>query len=258
MFLWVIIALVFTSCVPIKSLVYLQKKDNSDSAIALNSINSKPYRLQVNDIIAISIKASDPKFGQLFNASNQENLSSKNDVSLYFEGYTVDDHGNIRMPLLEELNVVGSTLEEVRIRIEKRLLEEYFNKEASIFVTVKLAGLRYTINGEINLPGTRLLYQDKLTILEAVANSGDITVTGDRKNVLIMRQTPSGTEMHNIDLTDIKAMQSPYYFVQPNDYIYIKPLKQKTWGTGRTGIESLTTIVSILTLVTTTFLLLRN
>ncbi len=258
MFLWVIIALVFTSCVPIKSLVYLQKKDNSDSTIAINPINSKPYRLQVNDIITISIKASDPKFGQLFNASNQENVSAKNDVSLYFDGYTVDDHGNIRMPLLEELNVVGSTLEEIRIRIEKRLLEEYFNKEASIFVTVKLAGLRYTINGEINAPGTRLLYQDKLTILEAVANSGDITVTGDRKHVLVMRQTPSGTEMHNIDLTDIKAMQSPYYFVQPNDYIYIKPLKQKTWGTGRTGLESLTTIVSILTLVTTTFLLLRN
>ncbi len=258
LFLLVITGIVFTSCVPIKSLVYLQNKDKSDVASAINPINSKPYRLQVNDIISISIKANDPKYAQIFNSSNQENANTKNDISLYFDGYTVNDHGNIRMPLLEEINVVGYTLEEVRMQIEKRLLEEYFNKEASIFVTVKLAGLRYTINGEVNSPGTRLLYQDKVTILEAVANSGDITVTGDRKNVLVMRQTPSGTEMHHIDLTDIKAMQSPYYYIQSNDYIYIKPLKQKTWGTGKTGIESLTTIVSVLTLVTTTFLLLRN
>lgn len=75
---------------------------------------------------------------------------------------------------------------------------------------------------------------------------------------MILRQTPAGTEMHTIDLTDVKAMQSPYYFIQSNDYVYIKPLKQKTWGTGKTGIESLSTILSLLTLVTTTILLLRN
>jgi len=257
LFLLVVIGLIFTSCVPLKSLVYLQNKDNSDSAAAINPIQSKPYRLQVKDVVAISIKTNDPKFSQLFSSSNLENMT-KNDVSLYFDGYTVDDHGNIRMPLLNEINVVGNTLDEVRAQIEKRLFEEYFNKEASVFVTVKLAGLRYTINGEIAAPGTKLLYQDKVTILEAVANSGDITIIGDRKNVLVMRQTPSGTEMHNIDLTDIKAMQSPYYYIQSNDYIYIKPLKQKTWGTGKTGIESFTTIVSVLTLLTTTFLLLRN
>lgn len=258
LFLWVVIGLVFTSCVPLKSLVYLQEKDKSDTASVIKPINSKPYRLQINDVISISIKANDPKFAQLFNSSNQDNGVMKNDVSLYFDGYNVNDHGNIRMPLLGEINVVGYTVEEVRIQIEKRLFEEYFNKEASVFVTVKLAGLRYTINGEISAPGTKLLYQDKVTILEAIANSGDITITGDRKNVLVMRQTPSGTEMHNIDLTDIKAMQSPYYYVQSNDYIYIKPLKQKTWGTGKTGIESFNTIVSVLTLLTTTFLLLRN
>ena len=258
LFLWVVIALVFTSCVPIKSLVYLQNKDNSDTTAVIKPINSKPYRLQINDVVSISIKANDPKLIQIFSSSNQQNDLAKNDVSLYFDGYTVNDHGNIRMPVLDELNVVGFTLDEVRLKIEKRLLEEYFNKEASIFVTVKLAGLRYTVNGEISSPGTKLLYQEKLTILEAIANSGDITVTGDRKNVMILRQTPAGTEMHTIDLTDVKAMQSPYYFIQSNDYIYIKPLKQKTWGTGKTGIESLGTIITILSLATTTFLLLKN
>ena len=225
---------------------------------SINPISAKPYRLQINDVISISIKANDPKLVQIFTPSNQVNEPEKNEESLYFEGFTVNDHGNVRMPVLEELNVVGYTLDEVRLIIEKRLLEEYFNKEASIFVSVKLAGLRYTVNGEINRPGTKTLYQEKLTIMEAIANSGDITVVGDRKNVVILRQTPTGTEMHSIDLTDINAMQSPYYFIQSNDYIYIKPLKQKSWGTGKTGVETLTTVVPILTLLITTFIILRN
>ena len=258
LFLLVSIGLIFTSCVPLKDLIYLQNKDNSDASAAVNPITSKPYRLQINDIISISIKANDPKLVQIFDSSNQENAVQRSEVSLYFDGFTVNDHGNIRMPVLEELNVVGFTLEEVRLQIEKRLLEEYFNKEANIFVIVKLAGLRYTVNGEIVSPGTKLLYQEKLTILEAVANAGDITITGDRKNVVVMRQTPAGTETHTIDLTDVKAMQSPYYYIQSNDYIYIKPLKQKSWGTGKTGIESLSTIISLLALVTTSIILLRN
>ena len=64
--------------------------------------------------------------------------------------------------------------------------------------------------------------------------------------------------MHDIDLTDANVMKSPYFYLQPNDYIYVKPLKQKTWGTGKTGIESITTIITVLSLATTVFLLLRN
>ncbi|NHM06471.1 sugar transporter [Flavobacterium sp. CYK-4] len=257
LFLMLTLGLILTSCVPIKDLVYLQNKNQADTT-AVQSVSMKPYRLQINDIISISISANDPKLVQIFSTSNQQSETYRNESSLYFEGYTVNDHGNIRMPVLEEINVVGYTLDEVRLMIEKRLLEEYFNKEARIFVKVKLSGLRYTVNGEIVSPGTKLLFQEKLTILEAIANAGDITVVGDRKNVTILRQTPAGTEIHTIDLTDAKAMQSPYYYVQSNDYIYIKPLKQKSWGTGKTGIESLTTVFTMLTLVATTILLLRN
>jgi polysaccharide export outer membrane protein len=159
---------------------------------------------------------------------------------------------------LGEVNVLGSTLEEVRKKIETELLNQYFKKEAELFVTVKLAGFRYTVNGEVGNPGSKVLYQDRVNIFEAIANSGDITIVGDRKDVKIMRQFPSGTEIFSIDLTDGKAMTSPYFYLQPNDYVYIKPLKQKSWGTGKTGVESLGTIITILSLATTTFLLLKN
>jgi polysaccharide export outer membrane protein len=138
------------------------------------------------------------------------------------------------------------------------LLEEYFKKEANIFVTVKLAGFRYTINGEVGSTGTKTLFQEHVNIMEAIANAGDITITGNRKEVTIIRQTPTGVQMYDIDLTDVNVIKSPYFYLQPNDYVYVKPLKQKTWGTGKTGIESITTIITVLSLATTVFLLLKN
>jgi polysaccharide export outer membrane protein len=75
--------------------------------------------------------------------------------------------------------------------------------------------------------------------MEAIANAGDITITGNRKAVTIIRKSPTGVQMHDLDLTDINVMNSPYFYLQPNDYIYIKPLKQKNLGNRKTGIESL-------------------
>ncbi|MFV8378225.1 polysaccharide biosynthesis/export family protein [Flavobacterium sp. LB3R33] len=250
------ISVLFTSCISTQDLIYLQKKDNSQDNIVITAIESKPYRLQTNDVLSITIKAIDPKLVAIFSPSNDGGAGGKSESGLYFDGFTVDDHGNIRIPVLGELNVIGYTLDEIRVRVEKQLLAEYFNKEANIFVTVKLAGLRYTINGEIGGPGTKIMFQEQVNIMEAIANSGDITITGDRKAVTVMRKTPTGVEMHDLDLTDINVMQSPYFYLQPNDYIYIKPLKQKTWGTGKTGIESFGTIATLFSVATTIFFLL--
>ncbi|HEX8269233.1 MAG TPA: polysaccharide biosynthesis/export family protein [Flavobacterium sp.] len=252
-----VIGSLFVSCVPTQDLIYLQNKNNGEAVQAVNPVSAKPYRLQTNDILNITIKTIDPQLVDMFNQTSAAQLGPS-EQGLYFNGFTVDDHGNIRIPILNEVNVLGFTLEEARLKIEKQLLEEYFTKEANVFVNLKLAGFRYTINGEVIAPGSKVLFQEKVNIMEAIANSGDITVTGDRRDVVVIRQMPHGTEMHSIDLTDIKAMQSPYYHLQPNDYIYVKPLKQKSWGTGTTGVQSLTTIISALSLITTAILLITR
>lgn len=250
------ISVFFTSCIPTKDLVYLQNKSGAATEPPIQEVMLKPYRLQVNDVLSITIKADDPKLVTIFNPTNKGE-TDKLGSSLYFDGFTVNDHGNIRVPVLGEINAIGFTVEELRMKIEQQLLDEYFKKEANIFVTVRLAGFKYTINGEVGSVGTKFLFQDHVNIMEAIANSGDITLTGDRKAVTIIRQSPSGTEMHDIDLTDIRVMQSPYYNLQPNDYIYVKPLKQKTWGTGKTGIESLGTIITLISLFTTALVVLK-
>lgn len=254
-----IITALLTSCIPTKDLTYLQ----TDRTSKLDSIRvyeevSKPYRIQTNDILSINIKALDQKLVDMFSVSQNNGQMQVSPQTLFFNGYTVDDHGNIRVPILGEVNVLGYTADEVRQKIEKQLLEEYFKKEANIFVTVKLSGLRYTINGEIGSPGTNVLYQDRATIMDAIANSGDITTFGNRKEVQIIRKFAHGFETYSIDLTNQTAMDSPYFYIQPNDYIIIKPLKQKTWGFGVTGVQSVTTIFSAISLIATLLVLSKT
>jgi polysaccharide export outer membrane protein len=258
MFFALLFSVLFTSCIPTKDLIYLQDKSNGETVNqSVEAISQKPYRLQLSDVLNVTIKSRDPELTSIYNATTQAN-GNVNEQTIYMNGYHVDDHGKIRLPILGEINVLGRTPEEVREIVEKRLLDEQFTPEAGIFVTVKLAGFRYVANGEVGTTGTKILFQEKVNILEAIANAGDINITGDRKDVIVMRRFPHGTETFHIDLTDANAMKSPVYHLQPNDYIYVKPLKQKTWGTGKTGIESLSTFITLLSVTTTVFLLLKK
>jgi len=244
-----------SSCISTKQLTYLQENENAVDSLVSIQKKQEPYRLQVNDLLSIRVKALDQETVGIFNPISEGNLSATGEERLYYDGFVVDPHGNIRIPSLGEIQVLGFTVEEVRQEIEQKLLADYFKAEANIFVTVKLAGIRYTINGEISGPGSRIIYRDQISIMEAIANSGDITLTGDRKNVVIIRQYPLGQKVHHIDLTSIDAMNSPFYYVQPNDLILINPLPQKSIGTGTTGLQSFTTILSVMTALTTTILL---
>lgn len=104
-------------------------------------------------------------------------------------------------------------------------------------------------------PGSQVLFSERVNIFEAIANVGEILITGNRKEVKIIRQYPQGQKIHSLDLTDVNVMKSPYYYIQPNDIIYVEPLRQKSIGTGETAVSSIATIASILSLLTTGILL---
>jgi len=254
----IIVTSLLTSCIPHKDIVYLQNKNTATDSLQLMVEQQKPYRIQINDILNIRVKSIDQNTVSILNPIGEGNLSASSSERAYFDGFTVDVHGNIRIPTLGQMNVLGYTAEEIENMIEQKLLDEQFKETANIFVTVKLAGLRYSANGEVGSPGTQVLFQERVNIFQAIANVGEIPVTGDRKDVMIIRQYPQGQQIHHLDLTDINVMNSPHYYIQPNDMIYVKPLKQKTWGTGTTGRETLATLVSALGLLTTTILLITR
>lgn len=250
-----LLALCATSCITTKQLTYLQETTNGIDTTAIIRKMPEPYRIQINDLLSIRVKTLDQETFNFFNTVGDANPNATGEERLYYDGFVVDSHGSIRIPIIGDMQVLGFTVDEIRLKLEKVLNEDYFKETANVFVTVKLAGIRYTINGEISAPGSNIIYRDQISIMEAIANSGDITITGDRTNVVVIRQYPLGQKVHHIDLTDIKAMNSPYYNVKPNDLILINPLPQKSLGTGTTGLQSFTTIVTIISALATLILL---
>ncbi len=256
----IILSLLSSSCITNKDLVYLQDKSTSVSdSIQIQELN-KPYRVQVNDILSIDIKSTDSELEKLV-AIFQPTVNTANAGSqqaLYFSGFTVDLHGNIKFPILGNINVLGFTTDEIVEKVKQSLLDNYLKDISQIFVTVKLAGLRYTVTGEVKSTGVLTLFQDRVNIIEALANAGDIRATGDRTDVMVIRQYPNGQKIHHIDLTDISSMKSPYYYIQPNDMILVKPLKRKAIGAGETATQTITTIASIFSVIVSTYFLARN
>ncbi|WP_068449660.1 polysaccharide biosynthesis/export family protein [Polaribacter atrinae] len=244
------------SCIPAKDIIYLQGEPIAKKEI--KRINNIPYKLQVDDILNIDIKSNDETLVSVFKKQSSNSKNTTIDESqMFFNGYSIDSYGNIRMPTLGEVNVLGYTELEVRKKIENEL-KKFIKTQEELFVSVKLAGIKYTAIGEIGSPGPNIIYQNKLSIIDAISSSGDITAVGNRKKVEIIRNSITGTEKFTIDLTQISAFDSDVFYIKPNDIINVIPLKQKTWGTGTTGLGALTTIVSLFTLISTTFILARN
>ncbi len=251
-----IIGVLFSSCITNKDVVYLQDKGTMvNDSLQIQTL-VKPYRVQINDLLSINVKALDKELVEIFNPTTNEVGTSQQE--LYYTGFPVDLHGNIEFPILGQINVLGFTIEEIEERVKELLLQKYFKETAQIFVIVKLAGLRYTVTGELGGAGVYTLFQDRVNIIEALANAGDISNTGDRTDIVILRQYPDGQKIHHIDLTDIAALKSPYYYVQPNDIIMVKPLRRKAIGFGETAAQTLTTIVSVFSVLVSTYFLTRN
>ena len=205
----------------------------------LYKLNNTPYRLQVKNVES--------------NSAGNTNAGG----NLYFKGYTIDRHGNIRIPYIGEMNVLGYTTKEVREKIENEL-SKYFKNPEQIFVTVKLTGVKVVVTGEVGSPGTLNLAQNEVSIIDAIANAGEITQFGNKKDVVIIRKTMDGVKKYHLDLTNIDVFNSKHFYIQPNDIVYVAPLKQKSWGTGTTGLQTFSTVVTVLSFLVSSVLLFKN
>lgn len=254
---FILLSILLNSCIPKKNLVYFQGEQQTLDSI--QRVQETPYRLQINDVLNIQIKSPNKDLVNLF-TTREEGSGSTNtrysEEALYFNGYSVGKHGNIRLPYLGEINVLGYTTTEVREKLDKEF-ENYFKNSDDVFVTVKLAGVRVTILGEVKETGVVIIYQNQVTLVDAIAFAGDITLVGNRKNVSIFRRGPDRTERFEVNMLDLESFNRDNFYIQPNDVIYVEPLKQKSWGTGATGMQTLTTIIAIFSLLTTTLLLIN-
>lgn len=249
--IYLLIITSLSSCLSLKKTTYFQGEPSEKSE--MYKFNNEPYKLQVNDVLSVQIISEEPELIALFGIS--EGASGGGD--LYFGGYTVNRHGNIRIPYINEINVLGYTEKEVRVKIEEEL-KKFLKKEETFFVKVKLSGIQFLVNGEVGAPGTIILQQTQVSILEAIASAGEIATFGNRQEVQIYRKSLNGVERFTVDLTDVAIFDSEHYYIQPNDIIYVPPLKRKSWGLGTTGLSTFTTVASIFAVLTSTILLIDN
>ena len=235
-----------TSCVPTESLIYLQPGE--DVLEEVYKYDKQEYQLQMNDILDVKISSLNPEVNALFNASTmgtmqvaQATAQTGGDL-FYITGYSIDQEGNIDIPFVGKVDVLGLTLNEAHRAVDIKVSELFSNYHLQI----RLGGVRFSALGEFNRPGKHVVMQNQVTILEAIALGGDLSLVANREEIRLIRQYPSGTQVHSINLLDESVVGSPYYFIQPNDVLYAEPLPQRSWGIGITGAQTLNTIVSTL------------
>lgn len=239
----ILLGLFTTSCIPQKDLTYLQMPERQ-SDTTLFPIQRTAYQVQVNDILNITVRSYSEEATAAFNSAQTTNIQNASDAYFYLTGYSVDSEGNISLPVVGSLKVVGLTVEEVQKLLNQKL-QLFFQKDA-VFSNVQLSGIRFSVIGEVKSPGKYTIYQNQANIFEALAMSGDANVYGMRNSIQIIRQFPEGTKVIELDLTDAEVLSNPSFYIQPNDIINVKPLAQRSWGIGETGFSTFVQTLSII------------
>lgn len=222
------LAVMVFSCVPQRKMLYLQHDNNQASAAQFDNDRSLMYRLQPGDNLYIKVVSLDEKTANLFNPLERSGGAGGqlNDQSIYLNSYTVSQDGYIEFPLAGKILVQNLTTEEIKNAIQS-VLDQYLKETVLI---VKLVNFNITLLGEVRRPGQFKVYKPEINIFEAMAMAGDLTEFADRREVMLVRQTKTGSEIITIDLERAAVLSSDYYFLKPNDIIYIKPLKIKQFG----------------------------
>lgn len=213
------LAISIFSCVPQKKVVYLQGMQNDSVFIGQEQF---VYKIQPRDLLNISIVSPDLRVTSFYNIQ-QTPSQAVNPGSMYLNGYLVNDSGMVNIPVIGMVKVKDQTLSEIQSNIEKIVREQV----SDATVVVKLLSYRVTLLGEVRTPGIHYMYNERFTLLEALGMAGDLSEYGSRKNIKLMRPKNGGMEIIHLDLTDKNLLKSPYFYLKPNDVIYVAPMKAK-------------------------------
>ncbi|MEQ9168363.1 MAG: polysaccharide biosynthesis/export family protein [Fulvivirga sp.] len=223
----VFFVLLFSSCVPNKKLVYLQKGNElkqsfpKDSVIRIYNLSDYEYRLQPEDILSIRFQTLTEDEYNIF--LNQQAGIGANGQNITLGGYLVDREGYIRFPEIGEIKVSGLTIHELEDKLEN-LARNYVEQPV---VKIFLLNYRVTILGEVNGEGTITTNNNRLTIMEAIASAGGLSELADRSKVKIIRQQNGQSSIFYINLLQEELMQRSSFFTHQNDIIIVPPLKQR-------------------------------
>ncbi len=236
----------FASCLPRKRIAYFQEKDQSvKTDSAFESMKYEPV-IQPNDIISIYVTSLSPEASSFFNTTAASgNAGDKSVGNLPTAiGYLVDVNGNIEIPLVGQLKVGGLTTAKATDMVKSKL--EKFLQNPS--VRIYFENYRVTLLGEVARPGVYKVPNEKMTLPEAIGLAGDLTIFGQRNNILVIREEDGKKQFERLDLTNKEIFKSPFYHLHPNDIVYVEPGKGKR-ATADNFYRVAPIIISALTLI---------
>ncbi|MCE8589540.1 polysaccharide biosynthesis/export family protein [Bacteroides fragilis] len=218
--------ILLASCQSYKKVPYLQDSGEVQRAVAEAELYDA--RIMPKDLLTIVVSCSDPELAMPFNLTVATPVSaSQNSLTNQpaLQQYLVDNRGNIDFPVLGTLHIGGLTKGEAESLIKEKL--KGYIKENTI-VTVRMANYKISVIGEVNAPGTFTISNEKVNLFEALAMAGDMTVYGLRDNVRLIREDADGHQhIITLDMNRADIVQSPYYYLQQNDILYVTPNKTK-------------------------------
>ncbi len=214
------------SCVPQKDTIYLQNVDNLNDKVVVFSNEKDKNIIQPFDQVYIQVSSFDD--GNLNFMENNPNRfgGGRSEFDLAMVSYSVDAKGNVKLPILGFTKVSGLTTDQASEKIRKEL-ESYLNTPS---VKVQFINKSVTVLGSVNRPGRFFYASQYLTIFQALGMAGDISEYGNRKQAVLVRSIDNEVTYQKINLTDIKLLSKKELYLQPNDLIYIAPLKRRHWG----------------------------
>ncbi len=229
----------FTGCGSTKNVAYFQ---NSATVDLSQSKMLYDARIMPKDQLTITVSTTNDAAAVPFNMTvpTPYTVNTRSTYSqAMLQTYLVDNDGKINFPIVGELKVGGLTKSEAENMIRSKILP-YMSDAENPIVTVRMTGYQISVIGEVSRPGTFTVSREKITVLEALAQAGDLTIYGVRNNVQLIREDANGQKsIYFLNLNDANIINSPYYYLQQNDVIYVTPNKVKAQNS---SVGSMTTL----------------
>jgi polysaccharide export outer membrane protein len=234
-----------SSCVATEKATYFSNVTNS--SVEINRENEVLPIIQRNDILSIYISSLSPEASAVFNTTNTQATSTSTTTgSTSAGGYLVNAEGTIQLPILGNIKAEGLTKQQL-----KTYLTDLINEKKLLIdpvVTIRHLNYEVTVIGEVGKPTVINVPNEKISMLKALGIAGDITIYGKKENVLLIREIDGKRIINRIDLNSKNFLSSPYYYLQPNDVLYVEPNEIKIINANRNQ-QLLPTILSALSIV---------
>lgn len=247
------IVIAIASCRAHQSVPYLKDAKTEK----FESSKSSEARICVNDQLTIIVNTTTQDAAAAFNLTTTPPQLSGTSVGYgqSIQTYLVNSDGSIDYPIIGKIQVAGKTKREVELLIKDKIYPTYLKEEP--IVNIRFTNFKVSVLGEVNRPGSFNVTNEKITILEALAMAGDMTLYGKRDNVLLIRENDNGSkETVRLNLQDKNLLDSPYFYLKQNDVLYVQPNNPKAnasaISTGETLLVSITSVlISLSSLVVT-------